>query len=229
VASPRDAVLVVDNSDHRRAGGWFADCLKGFAAATVVAREDLDADDARWRAVILAGSERSVFENAPWLEKQFSFVRNVMAGGVPLLGVCFGHQLMFRALYGKDVLARRAVPEVGWEPVELKRHELFAGVPSTIRPYNFHFDEVAEVPAGWRLFASSGSCRVHAVSHEELPAWGLQFHPEVTVAEAVAGISRGGQLLAGYGMDAASIAAAAGQGAGYYPEIIRNFVAVYAG
>jgi GMP synthase-like glutamine amidotransferase len=223
-----ERVLIVDNSDHRRAGGWFADCLKGFAAATVALREDLDARCVAWRAVILSGSERSIFEDAAWLDNQFSFVRNVMEARVPLLGVCFGHQLIFRACYGKDALARRAVPEVGWPPVKLAPHELFAVVPSTIRPYNFHFDEVVDVPEEWRVLASSESCRVHAVRHDELPAVGLQFHPEVTAEEAASSISRAGPLLAGYGLDAKALTAAAGQGARYYPEIVRNFVACYA-
>lgn len=218
--------MIVDNSDHRRAGGWFADCLAGFAAATVVAREDLDLGDNRWRAAILAGSERSIFENVDWLERQCSFVRKVLDEGVPLLGVCFGHQLIFRALYGKDALARRAVPEVGWGPVELTPCELFAGVPSTIRPYNFHFDEVAELAAGWRLLASSPSCRVHAVSHDELPVYGLQFHPEVTPNEGATSILRGAPALAACGLDASSINAAGARVAGYYPEIVRNFVSL---
>ena len=228
MAAASERLLIVDNSDHRRAGGWFADCLEGFASATVILREDLDARDVAWRAVILSGSERSVFEDAAWLDNQFSFVRNVMEKGVPLLGVCFGHQLMFRALYGKDVLARRAVPEVGWPTVELKAHEVFAGVPSAIRPYNFHFDEVVDVPEAWRVLASSESCRVHAVCHDELPAVGLQFHPEVTMEEAVSSISRAGPLLASYGVDAASITGASSRGGRHYPEIIRDFVASYA-
>jgi GMP synthase-like glutamine amidotransferase len=225
LAASRDEVLIVDNSDHRRAGSWFADCLAGFAAATVVAREDLDVRGARWRAAILAGSERSIFENVAWLERQCSFVRNVLDEGMPLLGVCFGHQLIFRALYGKDALARRQVPEVGWGPVELAPCGLFAGVPSTVRPYNFHFDEVAELPAGWRLRASSPSCRVHAVSHDELPVWGLQFHPEVTPDEGAASILRSAPALAGCGLDAASITSGGARVAGYYPEIIHNFIA----
>ncbi len=217
--------MIVDNSDHRRAGGWFADCLEGFAAATVVFREDLDARRLAWRAVIISGSERSIFEETAWLDNQFAFVRNVMEKGVPLLGVCFGHQLMFRALYGKDALSRRGVPEVGWPPVDLMPHELFAGVPSTIRPYNFHFDEVIDVPEGWGILASSESCRVHAVRHDELPAAGFQFHPEVTAEEAAASISRAGPTLAGYGLDAKAITATAEPGGCYYPEIVRNFVA----
>lgn len=228
MAAEREFVLIVDNSEHRRAGGWFADCLAGIAPAKVVMREDLQARDVSWRAVIISGSERSIFENTPWLDNEFAFVRNVMDSGVPLLGVCFGFQLIFRALYGKDVLARRALPEVGWVPVKLKPHGIFARAPSTIRPYNFHFDEAAEVPEGWRVLASTGSCAVHGVSHDELPAVGLQFHPEVTVEEGAASILRAGPLLASYGLEASAITAVSSRGERHYPEIISDFVAYYA-
>jgi GMP synthase (glutamine-hydrolysing) len=179
-----------------------------------------------WRAVILTGSERSIFEDADWLVGELAFARSVLDEGVPLLGVCFGHQLLFRALYGKEILTRRALPEVGWPPVELAAHAVFESEGKTIRPYNFHFDEVSEIPPGWEAVASSEACRLHGLCHGELPVLGLQFHPEVSPAEGVAAISRGAQSLAGCGLDAASITAGSDR-AGYYSEIIRNFVALY--
>ena len=157
---------------------------------------------------------------------ELDFTRSLLDEGVPLLGICFGHQLLFRALYGKDLLRRRELPEVGWPPVELSPHPVFEGAGNTIRPYNFHFDEVAEVPPGWEIVASSAACRLHGLSHAELPVLGLQFHPEVTPRDASAAISRGTRLLAAYDLDAASITARNGL-AGYYPEIIRNFVSQY--
>jgi len=226
MAETGSAVLIIDNSDHRRAGSWFEDCLAGSAEARIAAREDVPALGKRWRAVILTGSERSVFEDADWLVAELAFARGVLDEGVPLLGVCFGHQLLFRALYGKDILRRRALPEVGWPPVELGSHPAFEGAGKTIRPYNFHFDEVAEVPAGWEAVASSEACPVHGLRHGELPVLGLQFHPEVSPAEAVAAISRGAQSLASYGLDAASITAGSDH-AGHYPEVVGNFVSLY--
>jgi GMP synthase (glutamine-hydrolysing) len=226
LAADGGAVLIVDNSDHRRAGSWFADCLRGSSGARIAAREDVKALGAAWKAVILSGSERSVFEDADWILEELDFARRLVDGGIPLLGVCFGHQLLFRALYGKDILRRRALPEVGWPAVKLAPQPAFEGVPKTIYPYNFHFDEVSRVPPGWEAVASSEGCPVHGLCHGELPVLGLQFHPEVTAAEAAAGISRGTPALASYGLDAAAIAAG-NERAGYYPEIVRNFIAVY--
>jgi hypothetical protein len=56
----------------------------------------------------------------------------------------------------------------------------------------------------------------------------LQFHPEVTAEEAVAGFRRERELLAAYGYEAEEIIAAGETRAGYYPEILRNFVKLYA-
>ncbi|HUU56156.1 MAG TPA: type 1 glutamine amidotransferase [bacterium] len=226
MAATGNAVLVVDNSDHRRAGSWFGDCLAGFVEVEIAVREDVKTLRTGWRAVILTGSERSIFEDADWLAGELAFARRLLDEGVPVLGVCFGHQLIFRALYGKDVLTRRALPEVGWVPVKLASHPAFEGVGETIRPYNFHFDEVAEIPAGWEAVASSEACRLHGLCHGELPVLALQFHPEVSPREGVAGIWRGAQLLAGYGLDAASITAGSKRGR-RYPEIVRNFVAAH--
>jgi GMP synthase (glutamine-hydrolysing) len=225
MAAASGKVLVVDNSDRRQAGKWFANCLEGFGCVRVKNREELDPHDLGYPAVVLSGSERSIFENAEWLDKQLSYVRTLAKEGVPLLGVCFGHQLVFRSLYGKEVLTRRAAPEVGWVTVNLNGDEIFEGLGDSIRPYNFHFDEVGDVPDGWRIIASSAACRVHAVRHDELPIYGLQFHPETTVEDGVSSISCRSRVLAEYGVDAASITAASSRGERHYPEIIRNFVA----
>jgi GMP synthase (glutamine-hydrolysing) len=221
-----NAVLIVDNSDHRRAGSWFAECLQGAAEVEIARREETGKLHTAWRAVVLSGSERSIFEDAEWLAAELAFARRLLEERVPVLGVCFGHQLIFRALYGKEVLRRRAAPEVGWVPVKLGPHPVFEGVGDTIRPYNFHFDEVAQVPAGWEAVASSETCPLHGLSHLEMPVLSLQFHPEVSPPEGAAGIIRGAQLLAGYAVDAAALTAENQRGR-RYPEIIRNFVAAY--
>lgn len=225
---PRRPILIVDSSDHRRAGAWFAECLAGLGPAEIVVREELEPERTAWRAVVLSGSERCIFENLPWLDGQLAFVRNVVAAGVPLLGVCFGHQLIFRALYGKEALARRPRPEVGWPAVTTTPDPLFAGVGPTLYPYNFHFDEVAAAPAEWEVIASSEGCRFHGVKRRTGPVVGLQFHPEVTVEEAAAGFRRERELLAAYGYAADEIVEAGEARAGYYPEILSNFVQVYA-
>lgn len=224
----RRPILIVDSSDHRRTGAWFAACLAGLGPAEIVFREELEAERTAWRAVVLSGSERCIFENAAWIETQLAFVRRLVEAGVPLLGVCFGHQLIFRALYGKEALVRRRRPEVGWPAVTVEPDPLFVGIVTPLRPYSFHFDEVVAAPAEWEVIASSEGCRLHGVKRRDGPVVGLQFHPEVTAEEAAAGFRRERDLLAAYGYEAEEIVAAGEARAGYYPEVLRNFVEVYA-
>jgi len=221
-------VLVVDNSDHRLAGGWFRECLGGCADVVVRDREDVRGWVGSWDGVILTGSERSVFEDHPWVAKQMSLVKDSYENDLPILGVCYGHQLIFRALYGKDVLARRAVPEVGWRRVQLEQDPVFADIPLIIYPYVFHHDELARIPTGWRLLASSGECAIHGARSEVKAVYGLQFHPEITPAVGVDGIRRQGVLLAGYGLDAEEIIASETPGGRrHYGEVVRRFVLMY--
>lgn len=217
-------ILIIDDSDHGLAGEWFAACIGDAARVTITPREETPESPADFSGIIITGSEWSVFEDAPWIEKQMALVRAVGEAGTPLLGVCFGHQLIFRALYGKDALTRRRAPEVGWVPVRVVTDAaLFAGLPKVVYPYNFHTDEVRGVTEDWVVLASSATCAVHAVGHRRLPWWGLQFHPEVSPEEGEAGFRRGAAYLAGYGIDVAEVLKDRLR-AGYYPEIILNFV-----
>src|SRR5262249_42574950 len=64
-------------------------------------------------AAVLLGSEHTAYDNAlPWLRAELAFVERLLAGGVPVLGICFGGQLLARALGGR--LYRLPAPELGW-------------------------------------------------------------------------------------------------------------------
>ena len=105
---------------------------------------------------------------------RFMFLR---APSLPVLGVCFGHQvigLFYGANYWKGLPVNR--PEV----IETLGHDvLFEG----IRPFS-QFDEDhmehISLPAGFKLLARSGTSRNEAMVHKELPIYGVQFHPETS-------------------------------------------------
>jgi GMP synthase (glutamine-hydrolysing) len=218
-------VLIIDNSDHRRAGAWFARCVGRAAVYEVKRREDAAAYAEGWRAVMLSGSERSIFEDHAWVTAQEDWVRRWAAAGVPVLGVCFGHQLILRAYGGKECLVRRPSPEVGWVNVHLAADPWFGGLPATITPYSFHFDQgVAPPGPAWEVIAWSESCPVAGIRHRRFPLVGVQFHPEIDVPDAIAGYLREKQLLAEHGVDAGAIVARGPAGPAYFPRIIKNFV-----
>lgn len=222
---PSRRVLIIDNSDTGRAGNWFRECLGAEAHPAVKYRDRVLPEEPAWGALIISGSERSIFEESPWMDIQMELVRRRAAAGLPVLGVCFGHQLMFRALYGKDALTRRRTPEAGWVPVELEGDLLFEGLPRVIMPYNFHFDQVLPPAADWDIIARSETCPVHGARHRRLPFIGLQFHAEISPAEGVLGFNRGKTSLAAAGVNVEEFLASPPPGPRHYPGIIRAFAA----
>ena len=96
---------------------------------------------------------------------------------IPLLGICFGHQLI-GAAYGSEV-ADLGVPVRQFKEVKLlKRDLLFHGLPDSIRVSESHRQALSRVPDGFRHLAESATSRVEAIGHETRPVYGVQFHPE---------------------------------------------------
>ena len=98
--------------------------------------------------------------------------------GVPILGICAGHQFMGTHLGGKAGPSK--VPEFGKTLVMIDdEDDLFKGLPDTLVAWESHNDEVTELPPGFVNLAHSDSCQCQAMKHTEKPLYGLQFHPEV--------------------------------------------------
>jgi GMP synthase (glutamine-hydrolysing) len=95
----------------------------------------------------------------------------------PLLGICFGHQLI-GAAYGSEVV------DLGHNIREYKEIRLlgsdpiFEGLPGSIRVSESHRQALARVPEGFRHLAESATSQVEAIGHQKRPLYGLQFHPE---------------------------------------------------
>lgn len=130
--------------------------------------------------VIVTGSGAMVTDRADWSETSGAWLRDAAHAGVPLLGICYGHQLLADALGG----------EVGWHPqgremgtVDLHLHEpaardpLFAGLPTQFPAQATHLQTVLRLPDGATLLARSAHDPHHAFRWGDR-AWGVQFHPE---------------------------------------------------
>ncbi len=138
--------------------------------------------------LLLTGSEASIVEPDPWVGEQMAYVRQAAAAGKRILGSCHGHQLIAAALGGG--VGRAATPELGWIELEvLGSPAMFAGAVQPVWTFAAHFDEVTTLPPGCVATARSAHCAIHGFAHQELPIWGVQAHPEITVA-------RGEELLA---------------------------------
>lgn len=143
--------------------------------------------------LIVTGSEASIVEPQPWFAPAEDLVRRAVDAGRPVLGSCFGHQLVVRALLGPTHVRRAHTPELGWRPVAITAAgPPVAGRAQEIWMFCCHFDEVCDLPSGWEVLARTPECGVHAYRLAGRPVWGIQAHPEIDPDEGAA-------LLRGFG------------------------------
>jgi len=121
--------------------------------------------------MVSLGSEFAAYNDSiPFIQRETELIRAAASSDVPILGVCFGGQLMARALGGKSFKAERS--EIGWLSVRTKDPDLVPDGPW----FNWHFDTFT-LPPGAQLIADTAVGPQAYVIGRNL---GLQFHPEVT-------------------------------------------------
>lgn len=97
---------------------------------------------------------------------------------VPLLGICYGHQ-MIADVWGAKVEKGKSA-EYGVSEIILDREDaILKGMPKTFKAWVSHFDEVKEVPEGFEILAHSETCAIEAMAHKKMKVYAVQFHPEV--------------------------------------------------
>jgi GMP synthase (glutamine-hydrolysing) len=145
------------------------------------ASETVPADLSGFTHLILSGSTWSILDDRPELRAAEALVRQAVLRGVPVLGICYGHQLLARALLGRGHVGRAPVPEMGWLPIRWDESESgwFHPLPNPFRVFVGHHDEVRDLPEDWRVIARSGQCANHGMVNERLRVLGFQFHPEM--------------------------------------------------
>jgi GMP synthase (glutamine-hydrolysing) len=128
---------------------------------------------------VLTGAHASVLSREPWSERTAAWLPELIAAGVPLLGICYGHQLLALALGGQ--VGRMAEPEFGTVTVELtpeaQADPLFTGLPSRLQVQSTHTDCVTELPPAAVRLAANPADRNQAFAVPPA-SWGVQFHPE---------------------------------------------------
>jgi GMP synthase (glutamine-hydrolysing) len=124
--------------------------------------------------IVLSGGPKSVYEpGAPGIDP------TLLELGVPVLGICYGQQVMARALGGK--VARTGVAEFGNTEVDVRAPTsvLFSGLSAREPVWMSHNDAVVQPPLGFVTTASSPASPVAAFEAPERGLYGVQFHPEV--------------------------------------------------
>lgn len=129
-------------------------------------------------ALILSGGPASVLaEGAPQVDAK------IFALGIPVLGVCYGLQLISHVLGGKVTPAQKR--EYGRATLQVKReNDLLHAVADNSIVWMSHGDKVEAIPEGFQVLGETENTPFGAIAHSEKQIYGLQFHPEVAHTEA---------------------------------------------
>lgn len=126
--------------------------------------------------VIFTGGPNSVYaEGAPKLEKE------VFELGIPILGLCYGMQLMAHSLGGE--VKESSQREFGKTEFKLEDNEIFKDIPKESIVWMSHVDKVVKLPEGFKIIGSTDNTEIAAMADEERKLYALQFHPEVNHSE----------------------------------------------
>jgi len=132
-------------------------------------------------AWLITGSRHGVYDDLPWIEPLKAFLRAARAAGQPIIGICFGHQILAEALGGKAVKS-----EKGWgvgvhDYTVVRRPGWMAEAPERIAVHAMHQDQVIEVPEDATVLAASPFCEFAMLAYgdpEAPDAISIQPHPE---------------------------------------------------
>lgn len=126
--------------------------------------------------VIFTGGPNSVYaEDAPKIEKE------VFELGIPILGLCYGMQLMAHSLGGE--VKESSQREFGKTEFKLEENEIFKDIPKESIVWMSHVDKVVKLPEGFKIIGSTDNTEIAAMTDEKRKLYALQFHPEVNHSE----------------------------------------------
>ncbi len=131
-------------------------------------------------AVMITGSHSMVTDKEPWSERIIDWLPQIVNGGLPLFGICYGHQMIASAMGGKVGYHPKGI-EAGTRSITLSEaagsDNLFKDMPKKFTGHTIHSQTVLALPPGAVALAGNSYEPHHAVRYGE-NAWGVQFHPE---------------------------------------------------
>jgi GMP synthase (glutamine-hydrolysing) len=212
--------------------GQFADLIAGSIGpsflgdyATVDVRTDAPPSPRAADAIVITGSSANVPTREAWMLRAEAWLREVVAVGTPVFGICFGHQILAQAL-GGEVQKNPRGREIGTMAIEQTASDpIFDGVSARFSANVTHIDSVVRLPPGAVALARSPLEDYHAIRFTP-SCYGVQFHPEID-AEVMRGyVETRREILASEGFDVEAMLAAIGDGdAGR--RTLQNFVSTF--
>ncbi|WP_316154992.1 glutamine amidotransferase [Cupriavidus sp. BIC8F] len=181
------------------------------------------------RAAIITGSWAMVTDRLGWSEATADWIRRAMDIGMPMFGICYGHQVMAHALDG-EVGYHPAGLEVGCQEIALlpcaKSDPLAGLLPSRFKAHLTHLQTVLKPPSGAAVLARS-SHDAHQILRYGPHAVSTQFHPEFTPSISAACVTHRAAMLRSEGRDPEAVLSALEE-TPFAQGLLRRFLKRYA-
>ena len=138
--------------------------------------------------IFLSGSPHGSYEDIPFINREHELIRKAAEKRIPMLGICFGSQIMASALCGRDQVFRRDFCEIGYKDLpttEAVRTDRITGdLGESVNMFVWHNDEVRADHPDMVILAYSDICPNQVWRFRDQRIWGIQGHPEITAEQA---------------------------------------------
>lgn len=178
---------VIDPSLNSAEDQGTRELLKGWQGPHRLFRPSIDGDGPTDRdgyefdAAILMGSAASVHDDYPWLQRLSAWLAPIVRGEIerPLLGICFGHQLLAH-LAGGEVrwMSEERIKRLGVEESRFQGSRLLGQEEASLRVVVSHAEAVTTAPPNYVVTASRPGVPIDGIEHRSRPLFSYQFHPE---------------------------------------------------
>lgn len=132
---------------------------------------------------IITGSHSMVTDELVWSVRLEKYIKKIASKKIPLLGICYGHQLIAKALGGKSDFNKKG-KEIGMVQIKRLHHSyndpLLIGFPKKFNAFETHYQTVVKLPPKAKVLANNYKEK-HQMVRFDTSIWGVQFHPEFTI------------------------------------------------
>ena len=161
----------------------------GLAVDRYWAHQDQFPDDlSSYGGIFLSGSPHGAYEDVPFIHREHDLIREAADKQIPMLGICFGSQILASALCGRDQVFRRSFCEVGYKwltaTAAASSDPIAGGIAPSVYMFVWHNDEVRGDHPDMTILAQSDICPNQIWRYKDRPIWGIQGHPEITLEQS---------------------------------------------
>ena len=166
-----------------------------------------------YAGIVIAGSPHGAYEDIPWIHREHTLIQDAAQRGIPMLGICFGSQILASALCGRDQVFRRSSCEIGYIPhiVHPAAHSdpIASELADGVTMFTWHNDEVKANHPDMTILASTPLCPNQVWRWRDQPVWGIQGHLEIPLALAPTWIEDCRDVMVNDGADVDQLIASA--------------------